>query len=204
MINNEEEIWKVHPEYAEIEVSSLGRVRTLDKMVWNGWGTWLMKGRVLKQDECTNGYLQVCIKVNGKFIKQRIHRLVAQTFIQNPDNLPQVNHKNCNRADNRASNLEWCSNSYNQKYRNKFGVSQAEKTGYPLFAVNLATNEVLHFRAQREAGRELGIDRSCINNVINGRRNHTGGFWFVNDDGHAVDVVISKLHDIGKTGLKIK
>lgn len=199
----ETEIWKAHPEYVGIEVPTLGRVRTLDKMVRNGWGTWLMKGRVLKQDECTNGYLQVCIKANGKFIKQRIHRLVAQTFIPNPDNLPQVNHKNCNRADNRVSNLEWCSNSYNQKYRNKFGVSQAEKTGYPLFAVNLDTNEVLHFRAKREAFRELGVNRKIMSDVIKGRLKQTGGFWFVNDDGNAVDIVKQNLHDVGKTGLKL-
>lgn len=203
MINNEEEIWKAHPEYAGIEVSTLGRVRTLDKMVWNGWGTWLMKGRVLKQYELRNGYTQVSVKVNGKFINKMVHRLVAQTFIPNPDNLPQVNHKNCSRADNRVSNLEWCNNSYNQKYRNKFGVSQAEKTGYPLFAVNLATNEVLHFRAKREAGRELGVNRKNINDVLKGTKKAAHGFWFVNDDGHAVDVVKSKLHDIGKTGLNI-
>ena len=198
----ETEIWKAHPEYSGIEVSNLGRVRTLDKMVWNGWGTWLMKGRVLKQDECTNGYLQVCIKANGKFIKQRIHRLVAQTFIPNPDNLPQVNHKNCNRADNRVSNLEWCSNSYNQKYRNKFGVSQAEKTGYPLFAVNLDTNEVLHFRSKREALRELGVNRKIMSDVIKGKRKQASGFWSVNDDGHAVDI-LKTVHRTKANGLRI-
>lgn len=75
--------------------------------------------------------------------------------------------------------------------------------GHPLFAINLATLEVSKFPSQTEAGRAFGIDNSSITAVIKGRRNQAGGFWFVNDDGHAVDVVKSKLHDVGGIGLKI-
>jgi len=199
----ETEIWKAHPDIPGIEVSTLGRVRTLDKMVWNGKGTWLMKGRILKPASDRDGYLTVNVKVNDKFISKKVHRLTAQTFIQNPNNFPEANHKNCIRDDNRVSNLEWCTHLYNVRYRQKYGVSQMEATGHPLFAVNLATNEVLHFRAQTEAGRALGVFNSNISKVLKGEYNQTGGFWFVNDDGHAVDIVKRKLHDIGKTGLKI-
>lgn len=197
----ETELWKAHPEYAGIEVSTLGRVRTLDKMVWNGSGTWLMKGRILKPASDKDGYLMVQVKVNDKFISKKVHRLVAQAFIPNYDNLPEVNHKNCARDDNRAINLEWCSHLYNVRYRQKYGVSQMEAAGHPLFAINLATLEVSHFRAQTEAGRALGVFNSNISKVLKGEYNQTGGFWFVNDDGNAVDIVKSKLHDIGKTGL---
>jgi len=72
-----------------------------------------------------------------------------------------------------------------------------------VFAVNLNTLEVSRFKSQSEAGMVLGIGNRSISAVIKVRRNQTHGFWFVNDDGHAVDVVKSKLHDIGKTGLKI-
>jgi hypothetical protein len=113
-----------------------------------------------------------------------------------------VNHKDCNRKNNHVENLEFCDNSYNQKYRNKFGISVTESIGKPLFAVNLSTLEVSHFRSQSEAGRVLGFGQGHIGSVIRGERNHAGDFWFVNDDGHAVDVVKSKLHDIGGTGLK--
>ena len=198
-MENKAEIWKAHPEYAGIEVSTLGNVRTLDKIVRNGWGTRLRKGRVLKQHENRNGYMRVGITIDGKRVNKYVHRLVAQTFISNPNNLPQINHRDCVRDDNRVSNLEFCTRSYNNQYREKFGESRVK----PVFAINLSTLEVSRFRSQKEAGRELGVFASGISSVIKGTQKKTHGFWFVNDDGHAVDVVKSKLHDIGKTGLKI-
>jgi len=204
-MENQVEIWKSHPEYVGIEVSTFGRVRSLDKVVpCRGNGTRLMKGRILKPTSNSRGYLTVAVKVNDKFISKSVHRLVAQTFIPNPDNLPQVNHKDCNRKNNNVNNLEFCTASYNAKYREKFGISNKETKGRPVFAINLTTLEVARFSSQIEASRDIGVNNSNITAVIKGKRNHAGGFWFVNDDGHAVDVVKSKLHDIGKTGLNIK
>lgn len=193
----ETEIWKAHPEYAGIEVSTLGNVRTLDMVTSSEKYTRFTKGRVLKQLDNHNGYLQVSIPVDEKWITKRAHRLVAKTFIPNPDNFPQVNHKDNNRTNNNVSNLEWCTASYNAKYREKYGKAK----GLPVFAVYLATLEVLHFNSQIEASRVLGVDRPNINAVLKGSRKTAHGYWFVNDDGNAVDIVKSKLHDIGKTGL---
>ena len=178
------EIWKKHPDIEKIEVSTLGNVRTLDKMVWNGRGIWLMKGRILKQQLNHNGYLQVTFNVNRKKVSKRVHRLVAQTFIPNPDGSPQVNHLDCDRRNNNVSNLEWCNNSYNQIYREKFGISATESRGVPIFAINLDTQEVSRFRSQNEASRTLGINQGNINSVIKGKRKQAGNYWFVNDDGH--------------------
>lgn len=199
-MENKVEIWKFHPDIVGIEVSSLGRVRTLDRIVSSEKITRFLKGRVLKQCDDGKGYLKVNISINGEMATKKIHRLVAQTFIPNPDNLPMLNHKNCVRNDNRVSNLEWCDNSYNMQYREKFG----EASGIPVFALNLDTLKVSRFSSQTEASRVLGVYLPNINHVIKGRINQTGGYWFVNDDGHAVDVIKSKLHDIGKTELKIK
>ena len=197
----ETEIWKAHPDIPAIEVSSLGRVRTLDRVVSSkGNGTRFQKGQVLKQFIINNGYLLVNIPINGKWASKLVHRLVAQTFIKNPDNLPEINHKDSDRTNNNVSNLEWCSHSYNIQYREKFG----EALGHPVFAVNLTTLEVSRFLSQREAERTLGVSQGNVSDVIKGELEQTDGYWFVNDDGHAVDVVKSKLHDIGKTGLKIK
>jgi len=273
----ENEVWKSLPGVPGIEVSTLGRVRTLDKMVWNGRGTYPIKGRVLKQQKNNSGYLIVSIPVDGKWSKKLVHRMIAKAFIPNPEELPQVNHKDCNRTNNNVENLEFCTASYNNQYREKYGVSRTEAVGHRLFTINLETLEILHFRSQGEAGRALGINQANIsavikgklkqaggyyfkeddgngveidkdklndimagmnftggifsvnlktlevsrfnsqseasralgasvgniNNVIKGRYRYTKGYWFVNDDGHSVDVVKSKLHDIGKTGLKI-
>lgn len=204
MANSEKEIWRALPGVAGVEISTFGRVRTLDRTVPRKNGTYHIKGRVLKQSNTSHGYLQVSIKIDGKWTTQRVNRLVAQAFIPNPDNLPQVNHLDCDRTNNNVKNLEFCTASYNAKYRDKFGISNTETIGQPMFAINLDTNEVSHFRSQGEASRILGVNRPDINKVIKGRANQTGGFWFVNDDGHAVDIVKSKLHDIGGVGLKIK
>lgn len=199
----EPEIWRVHPEYTGIEVSTFGRVRTLDRVISSENGTRSLKGRILKQYLKPNGYMQLGFSINGKHVTKLVHRLVAQTFLPNPDNLPQTNHKNCIRTNNNVENLEWCTSSYDAKYREKHGVSQAEKIGHPLFAINLSTLKISRFETQSEAGRTLGVNQANINAVIKGRQKTAYSFWFVNDDGHAVEVVKSKLHDIGKTGLKI-
>lgn len=203
MINNEKEIWKKHPDITGIEVSTLGNVRTLDRLGSNGRGTYPVEGRVLNPFDNGKGYLQVNVSINGKQAKKRVNRLVAQTFLPNPNGFPMVNHKDCNTQNNNVKNLEWCDNSYNMQYREKFGIPQAESQGHPLFAINLSTMEVSHFRAQGEASRLLGVSKGNINGVIKGRLKQTGGYWFVNDDGNSVDVVKSKLHDVGGTGLKI-
>lgn len=203
MAKNEKEIWRVLPGVPEVEVSTFGGVRTLDRVASGGNGTHHIKGRVLKQS-VTGGYLQVSIPTAEKWDTKLVHRLVAQTFIPNPDNLPQVNHLDCDRKNNNVENLEFCTASYNHQYREKFGISNTESQGHPLFAIDLNALEVLHFRSQGEAGRALGINSKNINAVIRGKHKAAGGFWFVNDDGYAVDVVKSKLHDIGGVGLKIK
>ena len=203
MIKNESEIWRALPGVPGIEVSTFGRVRTLDRVVSGENGTRFLKGRVLKQWDSGTGYLNVNIPIDRKQAKKLVHRLVAQTFIPNPDSLPEVNHKDCNRTNNHVDNLEFCTRSYNMKYKEKFGISNTELLGHHLFAINLDTNKVSHFCSQHEASRALGISVANINMVIKGKRNQSGGFWFVNDDGHAVEVVKSKLHDVGGIGLKI-
>jgi len=187
IMNSPVELWKRHPYIDKIEVSTFGRVRSVN-------------GHYYTSFPVTGGYMQIGFRVNGKRVHKYVHRLVAQTFIKNPDNLPEANHKDCDPTNNDVSNLEWCSHSYNIQYREKFGKA----LNRPVFAVNLTTLKVSRFRSQHEAGRALGVYQTNIAKVVKGKRNQTGGFWFVNDDGHAVDVVKSKLHDIGKTGLKVK
>jgi len=199
------EIWKAHPDIVGIEVSTLGRVRTLDRTVPNGNGTRLVKGHVLKQCDNGSGYLRVRFSINGKQIKRSVHRLVAQTFIPNHDNLPEVNHLDCDRKNNNVENLEFCTHEENTAYRDKLGhTARNNAPKSPVFAIKLSTLEVSRFNSQHEASRTLGFSQGNINGVIIGKINKTHGYFFVNDDGHAVDVVKSKLHDVGGIGLKIK
>lgn len=178
----ETEIWKKHPEIEKLEVSSFGRVRTLDKVVPRGKHTLFIKGRVLKQFDTGHGYMRVHVRVDGKRTMKYVHRLVAQTFIENNGNLPEVNHKDCDSTNNAVSNLEWCTASL----------------GHPVFAINLNTLEVSSYPSQSEASRELGVFRGNINKVTRGKLKQTGGFWFVNDDDKAADAIKNKLHKIRK------
>lgn len=116
-MENKTEIWKAHPEIDKLEVSTFGSVRVLDRMVSNEKQKYLIKGRTLGQYDNGNGYLQINVSIDGKKSTKYVHRLVAQTFIANPDNLPQVNHKDCNTRNNSVENLEWCTPKYNCQYR---------------------------------------------------------------------------------------
>lgn len=191
---NDGETWKTYPEFSFIQGSSLGRIRTLDRYVphWQG-GKRLVKGHVLKQWYSRDGYLYVAFKLNGKTVNRKVHRIIASCFLTKPDGFEQVNHKNCIRDDNRLMNLEWCTASYNQRYREKHGVSQTEAQGHRLIAINIKTQEVSQFRSQREAGRVLNVKDQNINGVIKGRHNQSGGYWFVNDDDKAVETVKVKF-----------
>lgn len=116
------EIWKSITGYEGLyEVSNLGRVKSLN---YNHTG----KERILKNLNRSNGYLYV--ELHRK--KYSIHRLVASAFIENPDNLPCVNHIDCNPQNNKVSNLEWCTHQYNNTYNDrhiKAGIKLTKKVG---------------------------------------------------------------------------
>ena len=192
MIKKEVEFWKSLPGVPGAEVSTFGRVRTLDRVTPSVRRTYFTKGRVLKQYNDKYGYLNVSIKVDGKWTIKKIHRLVARTFLPNPNGLPMVNHKDCNTKNNNVENLEWCDGFYNQQYRQKYGASQRQ----PVFAVNLKTFEVYRFQSQHEAGQALGISQGNINEVTKGKRTKAGGFWFTNDDDNTADAIKQKLNEI--------
>lgn len=197
MTKNETEIWQAHPGIPGIEVSTFGNVRTLDKVVPTKSGNRFIKGRILKQHiSKSNGYSYVSFRIDGKMFSKRVHRLVAKTFIPNPDNLPQVNHKNCNRSDNRVSNLEFCTASYNRQYQEKIGISSTESKGHPVLSINLSTLKVLHFKSQSEASRVLGVNLGNINSVIKGNRKQVNGYWFTNEDDNVDDIINRKLNTI--------
>lgn len=200
MIKNEIEIWKSLSGVPGIEVSTFGRVRSLDKVVSSEKYTRFQKGRILKQWDNGRGYLYVSLQINGKKVNRRVHRLVAQTFLPNPNCLPMVNHKDCNITNNNVENLEFCTASYNSKYREEFGNALSK----PVFAINLSTLEVSHFHSQIEASRVLGTSVGNINNVIKGKYRYIHRYWLVNDDDNAVNATKYKLHDIGETRLKAK
>lgn len=105
-----EEIWKPILNFEGLyEVSNLGRIRSL--------GNYTHKGTHIKKPTKTEkGYLKIQLYKDGKRFSFRVHRIVAEAFISNPNNLPEVNHKDENKLNNSVANLEWCDHVYNQRY----------------------------------------------------------------------------------------
>ena len=128
------EIWKDIEGYEGLyEVSSYGRVRSLGQFVNHNFGGYAYrKGRILKPGLGSRGYLSVTLSKNGIQKQYTVHRLVAQAFIENPDNLPQVNHKDEDRTNNNVTNLEWCDAKYNVNYGNRLNkfYDSRIKSGY--------------------------------------------------------------------------
>ena len=116
-----DEVWKpVKGFEGYYEVSNLGRVKRLDRYDYGCGYARFYKGRILKNlTYKTTGYLHVQLCKSGTIVNKSVHRLVAETFIPNPYNLPQVNHKDEDKSNNVVDNLEWCSSLYNSRYGTK-------------------------------------------------------------------------------------
>lgn len=108
------EIWKDIAGYEGIyKVSNRGRVVSLKRMNARGQ---IVKPRIKAIKPNNRGYIQINLSKDGKQEYKLLHRIVAEAFIANPNNLPQVNHKDENKNNNNAENLEWCTNLYNRHY----------------------------------------------------------------------------------------
>lgn len=105
------EEWKIIPGYGGVyEASNLGRIRSLKT------------GNILTPYVNCKGYCRATLCVNGKCYNVSFHRVVITSFLPNPENMPQINHKNGIKTDNRLCNLEWCSSSYNLKHAFRIGL----------------------------------------------------------------------------------
>lgn len=110
-------------------------------------------------------YVAVSLSKNGKTKAHSVHRLVAEAFLPNENGLPEINHKDENPFNNRVDNLEWCSRQYNIDYSKSKPVAQID-----------GGRVVARFKSIKEAGRQTGIKRTGINNVLTGWAETAGGF----------------------------
>lgn len=125
-----DEIWKPIEENPVYLVSNYGRIRTIDHPVWcrvnNSYS--IRKGRFCTPtNNNSKRYWRVGVQINNRQKHLAIHRLVAKAFIPNPDNLPQINHIDGDKNNNKVSNLEWCNNDYNQAHAWKNNLKDVTK-----------------------------------------------------------------------------
>ena len=176
------EIWSPVKNYeGYYQVSSYGRVRSADRVIIDSDGVKrLLKGKILKPAKNNNGYFLCGLCKNGQMKYVLIHRLVAEAFIPNPSNLPEVNHKDENKTNNSVflkkdgsvdlgkSNLEWCTRSYNINYgtRNKQVAEKrlnSPKFSKPVLQIDINTGRVIsEYPSVMEAARKLNINNGGI------------------------------------------
>ena len=157
------EIWKDVVGYEGLyEVSSLGRVRSLDVVDRLGR---LHKGKIRAAKDNGNGYQTLPLKHDGKQKMVTVHRMVAIAFVDNPYNLPEVNHIDGDKTNNMASNLEWCDRRHNVKHAVENGL-HAYFGQRKVMCVEL--NKV--FESVKDAEKWVGVKGSRISNVCQLKR----------------------------------
>ena len=170
-----EEIWKPIPGYEDYyEASSLGRIKRLAGWRNGRWGKIYVEEKLLTPHDCGRGYCQVKFCVNGIRSQPSLHRLIAMTFIPNPSNLPQVNHKDGNKLNNNVENLEWCTCAENSQHRSRV---LKKWVGHPKKPVRcIDTDEV--YESSHHASRALDISQGAIFSACQGKMNKAGGLRF--------------------------
>ena len=145
----------------------------------------------MKQKIQNSGYLYVTLCINNKAKNMLVHRLVALTFIPNPEKYEFVNHKDGNKKNNHVDNLEWCTNAYNIRHAYKNGLRKITKKHLDRLinwnktdhAVKISqfskSGELIDsFTSMVDAANKTGLNYSAIVDCVRGRHKHCGGFNF--------------------------
>lgn len=152
-------------------VSSYGRVKSLKR-------PWVVRDTILKLSWDKDGYLQVHLYKNNIPSTQKVHRLVAEAFIPNPNNLPQINHKKeFEKDNNHISNLEWCTQEYNQNYGTRSKRSE-DAHCKPLFQYTIDGTFIKKHRSMSDIHRDLGYSKTALTYAIKNKNGlYKGYIW---------------------------
>jgi hypothetical protein len=165
-MDNNEEVWKDIPNSEGYQVSNKGNVKSLS---YSRTG----KEGILKSSLCSRGYPQVCLSINGKSKSKRVHRLVAETFISNPEGKPNINHINGIKTDNRMENLEWCTQKENIRHAVDTGLFSATGENNGMCKITEADAREIKYglkdKTRMELSERFGISIWMISAIRNNR-----------------------------------
>ena len=191
------EVWRDVKDFVGYQVSNMGRVRSIDRIVAVGKHTRRVDGIILKLSDDKDGYKIASFKkgCGGKSYRKRVHRLVAEAFIDNPNNYDCIDHINGVRDDNRVENLRWCTVKMNANYElalynrskaiknsyiknpnlRKLRAETFGKSGCVKVEIFKDDNSLGMFNSQTEAANFLVIRQSVVSLIMrSGRINKDG------------------------------
>lgn len=158
-----EVVWKIIDGFEFYKINNIGEVFSIKRNI-------KMKP-YMDRDE----YLMVSLRINNKSKWKKVHRLVAIAFMPNPENKPQVNHKNGIKYDNRLENLEWCTNSENMKHAYALNLI-IPNTGESKFSSKLKNSDIVNIKTnplsltQKQLSEIYNVHNSNISRIINGKK----------------------------------
>lgn len=169
------------------QISNKGNVKSLERTVKSGKGYRVTKEIILKPKKNISGYLYVGLWKDGKVKRHLIHRLVAEAFLENTNNLPEVNHISEDKENNCVENLEWVSHEYNVNYgtRNR-RIAEANtnhpKMSKPVIAISKESGLILEYPSTHEASRQTRTAQQSIVECCKGRLKSSGGYYWMYKD----------------------
>lgn len=174
-----EEIWKEIDGYPNYMVSNLGNVKSLERVIMKSNGKrQTIKETIRKGVKDKDGYLIVTLYNEYHNMKNiKVHRLVAQAFIPNPNNLPEVNHKDEDKTNNNVDNLEFCTTRFNLTYGNRL-KKVIKKISKKCYQYDLNKKLINVFPSTQEASKLTGICQSNISACCRGEYKTTHGYIF--------------------------
>ena len=176
-IKKEEETWRDIKGYeGRYQVSNIGRVKSLDRTIAKKNGLkQTIRGRILKPKTERKGYLRVVLNDSGKMKSFFVHRLVCEAFHENPKNKPCVNHIDENKANNVASNLEWCTFKENNNH-GTHNTKIAKTLSKPIGQYTRKGELIKIWQSATEVERLLGFNQGNISEVARGKRKTAHGY----------------------------
>lgn len=156
-------------------VSNFGNVKRESVKSKPGTGNYARDEHLVKQRKNNKGYLMVDLYKNNIRSQLLVHRLVAQAFVPNPNNYSIVNHKDEDKTNNNADNLEWCTQKYNMNYgtcAERIGVANSKR----VTMFSKSHEKIETFNSIIDAERKTGISNGSIGDCLHGRRKMAGGY----------------------------
>lgn len=164
------EIWKEITGYeGYFKVSNLGNFRSLNRVIDGRWGKCNYPGKPLKTETIVEGYQRIVLMKKAVKKRYMCHRLVAQEFVPNPENKPYINHINGIKNDNRACNLEWCTQSENEQHSHSILGNTMKGKTYPKKVKCLDTGII--YKSMLTLIKEIGKN-SCIEGLKKAIKNN--------------------------------